>query len=26
VEEVLPEGIIFSYQGYRFRIGVTFDR
>jgi general secretion pathway protein B len=26
VEEVLPEGIIFSYKGYRFRIGVTFDR
>ena len=26
VEEIIPEGIIFSYQGYRFRVGTNENR
>jgi len=26
VEEIIPDGIIFSYQGYRFRVGINGNR
>jgi general secretion pathway protein B len=26
VEEIIPDGVVFSYQGYRFRIGVNHTR
>ena len=26
VEEIIPDGIIFTYQGYRFRVGINGNR
>jgi general secretion pathway protein B len=26
VEEIIPDGIVFSYQGYRFRVGIDGNR
>lgn len=26
VEEIIPDGIIFSFQGYKFRVGITGNR